>query len=1138
MSHYNVDMSKLPGLTTGHVTNTDNPFEPFFGPTTVQDGMGVKASDQLSHETFNLPDYYKGRNLYLADILEFLITRTDDWYTSRVLPFRYTDQINVAWSVWRFNKTLADLEPHQGVPRYVTAESEEHSDRLLRRGLAFIIEHGFWQTERGRKHYLMNLEQITSAVHETCYYGVLHALLAGKNHWKEWGRQYGRRVHRIDDLLRLERNRFATAQKTERGMYLLDAEIKDMFLHMNIQPDTIILPSKMSIYLTMVPSTEVEYIRAGKNAAVTNNNDMSAEPRDMVRFRGSTVCETRPFDVDFTNQPTELLKREKMIGEYYSLLAHASPSNTEYTSDHRSIYIFNMDVDRFEKIGLEECLDNCFRFDNTDPSVANGLAGNVDRAHHAILEEYGMPSARDISNREDPLFCHHANELNDVPDGVCTMLGDLPLQHFRNINIMEWAETLRRSFRNRQGHQDPSVANVLAWYLNTVLGQRATFVGGNWNVAAAGNAQDKVAASAFQTLLRRATVNATTIGPDTSDNQDTRRGGKGSGATVVPGDAVEINHRFASASSGNWDPSLVSAVFGENHPQVSLMPEVSTSELVSNYMNSFPRQWSSLLEASDFETARSEVSKEAKEVLGTSGENAALEVISSANDKYGEILSRLASSKQSNVESGILKSALSEMESPVTRKRLSSDQKEAKEFVSNFEATSTYWQRENDALTTNADVLNKIINNYVKNMNAEDSALMQHKIVEAVNGGITITNEMLDSWASTQLDSTAEQRLTAIANKLKPAGARVSKTNVAAPGGGRGGPSDPAIRDSTNRDLYRVGKGGITDGALTTHFRDEIQYATEGRVTDANLSREMKARFDQMNLAGGSLNVRVAGLTAASSTNDFYKIAFMLTKVHKRNLQRFIEFDILFPFGFLCMRPFMRYDMASAIYCKAGEDLGVTFMGHNDFQLTDDIIHKTHIGHYTFYSKSVIHNEKNYTIVEDIFSCGYKGGEDTSFYETKQDLSRDMHAENFDRSIICSLLPYRTNEPQGPRIHNPIDLTGKLHPTLYQDTDISQRDLEVSMYPGARYLCEYLELKKLSSYTSDATETFLSPFKYLNTIAFQGAQYMYNAHQGQWCDRIQNTGHWGPNVYNGCKGVRCGDNAFLKEVDISHSTPM
>ena len=28
-------------------------------------------------------------------------------------------------------------------PRYITAESEEHSDSLVRRGLAFIVEHGF-----------------------------------------------------------------------------------------------------------------------------------------------------------------------------------------------------------------------------------------------------------------------------------------------------------------------------------------------------------------------------------------------------------------------------------------------------------------------------------------------------------------------------------------------------------------------------------------------------------------------------------------------------------------------------------------------------------------------------------------------------------------------------------------------------------------------------------------------------------------------------------------------------------------------------------------------------------------------------------------------------------------------------------
>ena len=41
------------------------------------------------------------------------------------------------------------------MPRYVTQESEQHSDTIVRRGLAFIIEHGFWKTELGKQHYFM-----------------------------------------------------------------------------------------------------------------------------------------------------------------------------------------------------------------------------------------------------------------------------------------------------------------------------------------------------------------------------------------------------------------------------------------------------------------------------------------------------------------------------------------------------------------------------------------------------------------------------------------------------------------------------------------------------------------------------------------------------------------------------------------------------------------------------------------------------------------------------------------------------------------------------------------------------------------------------------------------------------------------
>ena len=418
---YNTDLSKMPALTTGHTHNADNPFEPFFGPVSVQDGQNVSAESVFAHETYNLPEAYKGRNLFLGDMLDFLITRTDDWYTARVMPFRQTDQIHVSWNVFRFNKTMADLQPHQGIPRYITAESEEHSDSLVRRGLAFIVEHGFWSTERGKQHYLLNLENITESVHMTVYYGVLHALLSGKGHWKEWQRQYGRRTSRVDDLLRMERNRWAIAQKSERGMYLLDAELKDMMKYKNVTPDTWILPSKMSIYLTMVPSNEVSYSDAGNSSAVQNNNDISAQPKKLITFRGSVVAETMPFDTDFSGEPTELLRREKMCGSYYTMLPHnesslyEQPKAASYRSDHRSIYIYNCDVDRFEKISLEEALDSCMRFDSD---------GNVSTAHVSVVREAGVPSARDVSMKDDPLMCTHGSSR-----GVCRVLGDIPKEH-------------------------------------------------------------------------------------------------------------------------------------------------------------------------------------------------------------------------------------------------------------------------------------------------------------------------------------------------------------------------------------------------------------------------------------------------------------------------------------------------------------------------------------------------------------------------------------------------------------------------------------------------------------------------------------------------------------------------------------
>lgn len=331
----------------------------YFGEVNPQYSK-MLAEDKFAHETYNLPKAYEGKNKYLEKVIDYLITNENDWYTSEVLPWVETDDLHMKWEIFRFNKTLMDLEPHQGVPRYVTAEREARSDRLVRRGLAFIIEHGFYTTAEGKQHYLMNLRQIVDSVNETAYHGVVYALLSADNHYKEWHRQHGARVQRPGDLQRHGRRLWAVVQKKERGLYLLDAELKDTMRYEGVTPDTWIVPSKMSIYVTMVDGpTPLKFSDGGP----ATQGALEAGPSRFQTFRGCKVFESRPFDIDFIGEPYDLLVRRRQVGEHFVLggkQSNADNAGNVQRNDAAAdagqfdAYIYSMDIDNFERVQFKE----------------------------------------------------------------------------------------------------------------------------------------------------------------------------------------------------------------------------------------------------------------------------------------------------------------------------------------------------------------------------------------------------------------------------------------------------------------------------------------------------------------------------------------------------------------------------------------------------------------------------------------------------------------------------------------------------------------------------------------------------------------------------------------------------------------
>jgi len=234
----------------------------------------------------------------------------------------------------------------------------------------------------------------------------------------------------------------------------------------------------------------------------------------------------------------------------------------------------------------------------------------------------------------------------------------------------------------------------------------------------------------------------------------------------------------------------------------------------------------------------------------------------------------------------------------------------------------------------------------------------------------------------------------------------------------------------------------------------------------------------------------------------------------------------------MLVRPFMTYNMASAILMKGGLETGFTAHGHHDFMLTDDVIHKVHIGHYTFYHKSVVKQPKNVIIAEDIFAHSYVSGEGTGMFESAADLKDQIRSDRFTKDLIPIYIPH-THKEKGKdvvnKIMNPLDLTGHYGDAILNDQN-SDLNNDIEHYPHAGTLAKKYAFGELGNLVG-MDDRFLAPLRHLNTICFRGHSLSYDTKTGQHSKITINTGHWGPNVYPGCRSVRNGENTFLKDME-------
>lgn len=289
-----------------------NSLEPFLGPPTKK--IDAEPHMRFPHEAWFLPDAYSGRNDYIRETIVQMVINYNAFMTREILPWREQDNPNIAWDSIKFDKTLIDMEPEQGIPRYVTVEREAHTDYMVRRGLALIVNHGFAATPGGQKDFMYKVATIAGAVQETCDQAGVVAILRAKNEYRAKIVEDMKSAADSYDLFHHELWRWGIIQHTERGWYHMDAEAQHVMRCENIQPDTWIVPPRMTSFAAMGQMAETEVYRAGE--ATARGNLLRGED-NFATFRGKSVYEIKPYQLDVDGRVVDPLNRSRMIGDFF-----------------------------------------------------------------------------------------------------------------------------------------------------------------------------------------------------------------------------------------------------------------------------------------------------------------------------------------------------------------------------------------------------------------------------------------------------------------------------------------------------------------------------------------------------------------------------------------------------------------------------------------------------------------------------------------------------------------------------------------------------------------------------------------------------------------------------------------------------
>lgn len=1139
----------------GQTAQGQNPWMSYFGPPSGP--MATDAYDKYAHQNYDLPEAYKGKNLYLRDTINGLITdgSKPDFYTTVVLPWAQTDQITFAWNEFQFNETLAGRVPHEGISRLVTSSKRAKQDKSVRRGIAMILEHGFMSTAEGVEHYRRNLLGIAQCVQETANHDVMAALFSSDNYDRQWERDHGILSDGIRRVVSEEVYAFARLQKEANGLDIAVEQAKHRMGRYGAVPDTLIIPPKVSIYLTMVRPEKTQYFLAGPNGAKNLRNG----PDALTSFRGLKVFETRGFDVYQGEPPIDIGLRRRQVGEYYIVMDNSTPReifHNGWDQNNASTIVYDESIDNWRKISFAEMINHCGRYVNN--LFESGMAVGSDGVLRKQPNKHGSAYMEAMGKRKSDFEFSQANNT-PTSDGLQAFLQiqTAPTKMGQTHEIPPIDIMLSNAQETDEG--------VLEYYeASPIIGALSDehVIDDSWHAKVAAaieyNAKEKLDQRKF---------------PKYGDFP-TQPSQKHSKFTPFHGPEGGEENFAGSSVLGTTQSFVGTKHVGESNALVQahlMQTEAIARELFDLQAQSheFATLFSGASTINASETIDEAMAFTTVDAQGYTGVPAlhmsfrGLKLIASNGQPKHAALAREFLNRINDIvvegNSGFNGLAMYARSMLPSNYMYTADGSQPITITDEHAVKSVVFQ-----VLTNSPCGHSLVpidrNGEIQAAKGQlpgDSivcpgfAIEHFKAARAgIVGALALTNVscgILHGQNLSSNDTVHSMWFTGIGNNFtygsyqnkrpKHVSASKSLKRSMPIQGGRN------AAYQTNTGTRDVGGNPLAaayshSSLIGTHEQDPTFSQTAKTATRKPRKLSVfkgedgvAALIANMNITTTISNNLQKVLNKFSSHTPELKaralFVLMTSMLHTEDLKSYVAKGYPLPFTFMLARPFIEHQMQTLVCMKAGPETGNTYYGHNSVTVGDDAVSKMHYVNLTFYSKAIVKESKNVYLLEDAFADGYIGGNDCKFFESHREVAQFEATEGKN-----SMFAFMIGTKEARYMPNPISISGEFGGVLDKDGTyaMQQKNLAGMHYSTANYYNAYFEFNNVVK-TDPKRFTEMPRFQYdtklMNTMCFQGAQFLYNSATDKFDVQVANTGHWGA-TYPGVKAVREGQTKHLE----------